>query len=163
MKTKTYFLSVILVGVICFAGGALANKTSTLNPKTKQNLMTAMKGEAFARAKYMLYAQNARLNGNTEVAELFEKTANVERFEHFTQEAKLVGLVGDDNVNLKDAIGGESYEVETMYRDFAKQAKAVGDKAAAALFEEIRKDEAGHRDEFKAALEKLTSKPASGQ
>lgn len=163
MKRKTFFLSIILVGAICFAGGALANKASTLNPKTKQNLMTAMKGEAFARAKYMLYAQHARLSGNTELAELFEKTANVERFDHFTQEAKLAGLVGDDDANLKDAIGGESYEVETMYREFAQQARAAGDKSAAALFEEIRKDEAGHRDEFKAALEKLTAKPPSGQ
>jgi len=40
-----------------------------------------------------------------------------------------------------------------MYLDFAHQ--AVADR-----FEEIRRDEMGHRDAFQAALKKLESKPA---
>jgi rubrerythrin len=39
-----------------------------------------------------------------------------------------------------------------MYRDFALQATAVGDKVAADRFEEIREDEVKHRDAFEAAL-----------
>ena len=39
-----------------------------------------------------------------------------------------------------------------MYRNFAQQAAAAGDKSAADRFEEIRHDEMGHRDAFKAAL-----------
>jgi len=50
-----------------------------------------------------------------------------------------------------------------MYRDFAKQADAAGDKAAAKLFEEIRNDEMKHRDEFQAALNKLVPKVAANQ
>jgi rubrerythrin len=64
-------------------------------------------------------------------------------------------LVGSDAENQKDAIEGESYEVDTMYREFAKEAAASGDNVAADSFEEIRRDEAKHRDAFKAALTKI--------
>jgi hypothetical protein len=46
---------------------------------------------------------------------LFEKTAEVERCEHFAEKAELAGLVGNDADNLKDSIKGESYEIEIMY------------------------------------------------
>jgi rubrerythrin len=117
-----------------------------------------MHGEAFAYAKYMLYAKHARQNGNTELANLFKTAANVERFQHLAEEAQLAGLVGSDADNLKEAIKGESYEVETMYRQFAEQAASAGDKAAADRFEEIRRDETGHRDVFKAALADVEKK-----
>jgi rubrerythrin len=140
---------------------ATAKKTTethgTLNQKTLDNLSTAMHGEAFAYVKYLLYAEHARKSGNKELADLFEKTANTERFEHFAEEAKLAGLVGSDADNLKDAIKGESYEIDTMYLEFAERAKAAGDAAAAARFEEVRHDEITHRDAFKGALAKLES------
>jgi rubrerythrin len=58
---------------------------------------------------------------------------------------------------LNDAIKGETYEVNTMYPNFAKQAAALGDKAAADRFEEIRRDEMTHRDAYQAALKTLES------
>ena len=129
----------------------------TLDQKTLDNLSTAMHGEAFAYVKYLLYAEHARKSGNKELAELFEKTAHTERFEHFSEEAHLAGLVGSDADNLKDATKSESYEIDTMYLEFAQKAKVAGDTAAAARFEEIRHDEMGHRDAFKTALAKLQS------
>ena len=72
----------------------------------------------------LLYAKEAQRNGNTELASLFAQAAKTERFQHFAEEAELAGLVGDNPDNLKDAIEGESYEVDTMYRKFAEQAKA---------------------------------------
>ena len=128
-----------------------------LNHKTIENLSTAMHGEAFAYVKYLLYAEHARKGGNKELAELFEKTANTERFEHFAEEAQLAGLVGSDADNLKDAIQGESYEIDAMYLEFAQKATVAGDAAAAARFEEIRHDEMGHRDAFQIALALLVS------
>jgi rubrerythrin len=128
-----------------------------VNQKTMENLSTAMHGEAFAYVKYLLYAEHARKSGNKELADLFEKTANTERFEHFAEEAQLAGLVGSDADNLKDAIKGESYEIDAMYLEFAQNATVAGDSAAAARFEEIRHDEMGHRDAFKMALAKLES------
>jgi len=152
MKTKVY-MGAALAGALLFAAGHLtATGGSGLSQKTQENLSTAMRGEAFAYAKYKLYAKHAEQNGDAELAELFTTAANIERFQHFAEEAQLAGVVGSDAANLKDAIKGESYEVETMYRQFAEQAASAGDKAAANRFEEIRHDEAGHRDVFKAAL-----------
>ncbi|MBI5091857.1 MAG: rubrerythrin [Candidatus Hydrogenedentes bacterium] len=126
-----------------------------MNPKTQDNLLKAMHGEAFAFVKYTLFAQKARQNGREELAALFETTAQIERLEHFAEEAELAGLVGNDDDNLRDAIQGESYEVDTMYREFAEQASAAGDADAAARFAEVGRDEMGHRDAFKAALQKI--------
>ena len=39
--------------------------------------------------------------GNTELADLFEKTAKAERLEHFAEEAKRAGLIGNDQANLQ--------------------------------------------------------------
>ena len=140
---------------------ATAMKTTethgTLDQETLDNLSTAMHGEAFAYVKYLLYAEHARKSGNKELADLFEKTANIERFEHFAEEAQLAGLVRNDADNLKDAIKGESYEIDIMYLEFAQTAKVAKDIAAADRFEEIRHDEMGHRDAFKIALAKLKS------
>ena len=142
-------------------GAATAKQTTeaqrALDQKTLEDLATAMHGEAFAYVKYVLYGEHARKSGNKELADLFEKTAHTERFEHFAEEAQLAGLVGSDSDNLRDAIEGESYEVDTMYLEFAQRAKAAGDATAAARFEEIRHDEMGHRDAFKTALAKLAS------
>ena len=123
--------------------------------QTAEDLNTAMHGEAFAYAKYTLFAQQARKNGREDLAKLFEDAARTEHLEHFAEEAKLAGLVGSDADNLRNAIEGESYEVDTMYADFARKALAAGDKQVATRFEEIRKDEMKHRDAFKAALDKL--------
>lgn len=135
----------------------------TFDQQTRNNLTTAMHGEAFAYVKYLLYAEQARKSGNKELADLFEQTANTERFEHFTEEARLVGLIGSDADNLKDAIKGESYEIDTMYLEFAQKAMVAGDTAVADRFEEIRHDEMDHRVAFKSALAKLESKPTGRQ
>ncbi|HEX5156787.1 MAG TPA: ferritin family protein [Ktedonobacterales bacterium] len=126
-----------------------------MNAQTQANLLTALHGEAFAYAKYLLYAEHARQQGRKELADLFEATARTELFEHFAEEAELAGLVGDDTANLREAIGGEAYEVDTMYRTFAEQAQAAGDNAAAARFVEVRQDETHHRDAFTEALNRL--------
>jgi rubrerythrin len=128
-----------------------------MQAQTRANLLTAMHGEAFAFAQYMVFAKQARAQGREEVAALFEATAQVEAFEHFAEEAALAGVGGDGTANLRQAIEGETYEVETMYRQFAEQAEAAGDRDAAARFREILGDERGHRDAFAAALATLTA------
>jgi rubrerythrin len=130
-----------------------------MNAKTRENLLTAMHGEAFAYAKYMLFAKRARENGHPEIAELFEKTANVEFLEHFTEEAELAKIVGTDIENLKDAIKGERYEVKEMYKEFADQAEKAHEKAAAERFLEVRRDEMAHKEAFREALARLEAKP----
>ena len=151
-KVVKVAIFILIATTFFMIGSAVARKQGPANKARAENLSTAMHGEAFAYAKYMLYAEHARQTGNNELANLFESSANTERFEHFAEEARLAQLVGSDAENLKDAMSGESYEVETMYREFAEKAAAAGDKAVAERFEEIRRDEMKHRDAFKAAL-----------
>jgi rubrerythrin len=162
MKIKILTGMLIIVATVFMMGSSTTRNGASMNKTTMDNLSTAMHGEAFAYAKYMLYAEQARQNGNAELATLFETAARTERFEHFREEAQLAGLVGSDAENLQNAIKGESYEVDTMYREFAKQAAAAGDTAAADRFEEIRRDEMKHRDEFTAALAQMGKKSAPG-
>ena len=51
-----------------------------MNAQTQANLLTALHGEAFAYAKYMLYAEHARQQGRNDLADLFEATARTELF-----------------------------------------------------------------------------------
>lgn len=155
MKIRLALATWIVAATFLTVGLIHAESEKKMNEQTMKNLTTAMHGEGFAYVKYLLFAEHARQNGNTRVADLFESAAKTERFEHFSEEAELAGLVGSDSDNLKDAIEGESYETETMYREFAQQAKQAGDHKAAERFEEIRLDEAKHRDAFRAALRDL--------
>ncbi len=158
MKLKIIFTAVALAIIFFTIGHITAQSEKRMSEKTMENLSTAMHGEAFAYAKYLLFAQHARRGGDKELADMLEKTAKTERFEHFAEEAKLAGLVSSDSANLKDAIKGESYEAETMYREFSQQAEQAGDHQAAQRFEEIRLDEMKHRDAFAAALHNLEKK-----
>jgi rubrerythrin len=157
MKTKFSLIAAMLVIASFAMGRATADRNPQLHQQTISNLLTAAHGEAFAYAKYMLYAQYARKTGRPDLADLFEKTATMERLEHFADEAELIGLVGRNAENIHDAMKGESYEVDTMYLNFAQQAAALGDKVAADRFEEIREDEMKHLDAFKSALTRIKS------
>lgn len=160
MRLKDWiWLPFLVAGIVIGLSVSQARSKNQLNKKTVQDLQTAMKGEAFAYAKYMLYAEHARKNGHPEIADLFENAANTERFEHFAEEAELAGLVGTDADNLRDAIKGENYESTTMYKQFADKAASYEDVDVSERFEEIRKDEAKHRDTFQSALDKLTAAP----
>ena len=155
MKTKLAIATLAVVATSFTIGHIVAQTEKKLSEKTAGNLSTAMHGEALAYAKYLLFAQHARKDGNTELALLLERTAKTERFEHFAAESKLAGMVGSDADNLQDAIKGENYETTTMYRKFVEQAEQDGDHQVAQRFEEIRQDEMKHRDAFAAALAKL--------
>ncbi|MFI0507345.1 rubrerythrin family protein [Streptomyces albogriseolus] len=142
------------------AGGAPpAPHTSgrSLHAQTLADLATAMQGEAYAYASYGLFAAEADREGLPGVARLFRSTARTELNEHLREAADLAGTVGSNAENLRQAIDGETYEHQVMYRRFADQARQDGDLEAAELFTEIAADEGRHRDAFRAALEAVTS------
>ncbi len=156
-----------LIALGTLAGAALltaavghAEQQQKRAPEVQKDLETAMKGEAFAYAKYMLFAEQARAHGHPDLAALFENTAKTERLEHFREHAELAGVVSpSDADNLRDAIAGEAYETTKMYPEMAARARQAGDSEAAARFSEIGKDESKHRDAFTAALAKLDRAP----
>jgi rubrerythrin len=126
-----------------------------MNPQSRSDVIEALHGEAFAYARYMLFAAKAEAEGESEIAELFRETARVELDEHFAEAARLLGLVGTTADNLRAAIAAESDEVETTYRHFVRNAEEAGETEAAALFAEIREDEIGHRTVLQDALARL--------
>ncbi len=148
-------LTVILGGALFLGGMAYGAK---LQPSTQKDLLAAMKGEAFAYAKYTVFADEARAHGHPNVAALFERTAKTELTAHFATHALQYGLVRDTAANLRNAIDGENYESTSMYPHMATRARSVGDSGVAAIFTAVGKDEAVHRDRFKAALAALRKK-----
>ncbi|MGI5137807.1 ferritin family protein [Streptomyces sp. CA-106110] len=84
-------------------------------------------------------------------------TAQTELNEHLHQAATLAGVVGANAANLRQAINGETYEHQVMYRGFADQACKDGDLEAAKLFTEIAADEGRHRDAYRTALTVVTT------
>jgi rubrerythrin len=130
----------------------------TISARSRRNLMEAMRGEAFAFAKYKLFAKHARNNGDNELADIFDKTADQEYMEHFVEQADLLQLVGTDEQDVTNAIAAESFEVDTLYKRFAEEAREDGDEQVADRFEEIRRDEAFHQLAFHEALIKIQTR-----
>ncbi len=120
--------------------------------KTKENLQAAFAGESQARNKYTFFAQIARKEGYHYIAKIFEETADNER-RHAKDHLKMLDGIGDTATNLKEAMGGEDYEVESMYPEFAKAAEEEGETQAAILFKQIAKIESHHRARYKKLLE----------
>ncbi|MGW5266746.1 ferritin family protein [Microbispora sp. NPDC004025] len=143
------------------ASAATAPHGDDVDPSTRTNVTNAMKGEALAHVTYREYAKQADRENLPEVAGLYRRTAHTELREHLDEQAKLVGLVGDNAANLRDSMSGESYEATKMYKNFAKQARKDGDRQAARLFSEIAKDEAAHHAKFAEAA-KAVADPSSG-
>jgi len=129
---------------------------SELGPKTKANLEAAFAGESQARNKYTYFAKVARKEGYHYIAKIFEETADNERV-HAKDEFKLLGGIGDTATNLEEAMGGEHYETQTMYPDFARDAEEEGHAEAARLFKQIAKVEAEHEARYKKLLDMVNS------
>jgi len=120
--------------------------------KTEDNLKAGFAGESEARNKYDYYAKVARKEGYHYIAKIFEETA-LNEHRHAKDQFVLLGKLGDTAANLQDAVDGENYETTEMYPGFAKDAEAEGQTEAAALFKQIAKVEAHHRDRYQHLLD----------
>jgi rubrerythrin len=119
--------------------------------KTTENLKAAFAGESQARNKYTFFAEVARAEGYHYIAKIFEETAFNE-MQHAKDHLKLLNGIGDTLSNLKEAMGGEDYEVENMYPQFAKEAEEEGQTAAKIAFDQVGKIEAHHRERYKKII-----------
>lgn len=126
--------------------------------KTEANLLAAFAGESQARNKYTYYASKARKDGFTQIAELFEETANNEK-EHAKLWFKLLhGGIGSTAENLLDAAEGENYEWTSpsgMYPRFAAIAEEEGFTELAKKFRMVAEIEKHHEERFRALLKNL--------
>jgi rubrerythrin len=108
-----------------------------MKARTVQNLMSAMKAEAFASAEFLRFAAAARLHEDESMASLFDGAADVGRCQHFAREAELAHLARSEDENLKAAIEATIRQL-AMYDEFIGQAQADGDQTAVGLLEKVR-------------------------
>lgn len=136
---------------------------------TIDNLQTAYNGESNASAKYLAFATEAEASGRADIGTLFRAAAKAEEIHARNHAAvlKKMGVeakadvkapeVGTTEANLVASIKGESYERDTMYPDFIRQAKEAGNAPAARTMNLARTAEAEHARLYQAALDDIGS------
>jgi rubrerythrin len=131
---------------------------------TIQNLMTAYKGESNARARYIAFAVKADADGLQGAASLFRAAAHAEKI-HADNHARVLKQFGGEPTdgvnpvgvnttleNLKTALAGERYEVDTMYPGFLKEATETKNAAAMRTFHFALEAEKAHARLFQEAI-----------
>ena len=104
--------------------------------KTEINLHTALSGEAQAYLRYKWFESKAKQDGYVEIARVFAETAENEK-EHAEIWFRYLGGWSSTENNLGTAAGGEHFEWESMYSQFAKEAREEGFASLASLFERV--------------------------
>ncbi|MGA3263472.1 MAG: rubrerythrin family protein [Terracidiphilus sp.] len=126
------------------------------NATTVQNLLAAFEGESNAHARYTAFAVKADAEGWHGAASLFRAAARAEQI-HAANHARVIKqLDGEAQCvlhaveakttleNLKAALGGEQYEIATMYPGFLEEAEARKNTAAIRSFTGALEAEKAH-------------------
>lgn len=122
--------------------------------KTKDNLKAAFAGESQANRKYLAFAKAAEIEGKNNLAKLFRAVAEGETV-HALNHLRNLGEVKNSVENLKTAIAGETYEIETMYPDFIASAQEEGEKSAEISFSGANEIEKMHQRSYQEALAEI--------
>jgi rubrerythrin len=122
--------------------------------RTEQNLHTAISGEAQAHLRYKWFGKKAKNDGYVAISRLFEETAGNE-MEHAEIWFRYLGGYSSTERNLDAAAGGEHFEWETMYAQFAKEAREEGFETIALLFDKVASVERAHEERYTKNLEKV--------
>ena len=124
--------------------------------KTENNLKEAFAGESQANRKYLAFAQKADDQGHHQAARLFRAAAAAETIHAHSHLQALNGVAGTVE-NLKAAIGGETYEFESMYPPMIADAEAEGHEAALRSFKFANEVEKTHAMLYQKVLDTLDS------
>jgi len=135
--------------------------------RTLDNLQAAYNGESNAHARYVAFAAKADEEGYARVASLFRAAARAEEI-HAANHAVVIEKLGGkpsmtlDEVavkstrdNLAAAIAGETYERDTMYPSFIKQARSDRSKDAIQTLNYAQQAETEHARLYTEALDLL--------
>lgn len=153
------------VAMLAITGAVVACPPASAT--TIENLQTAYNGESNAHVRYMAFARQADKEGYGEVASLFRAAARAEQV-HAMNHAAVIGELGGaakadiqepvvktTRENLEEAIKGESYERDTMYPDFLKQARSDRNTRAVRTLNLAKTAESEHAKLYAAALSNL--------
>jgi rubrerythrin len=113
---------------------------------TVRNLFAAYQGELSTQANYLAFAKQADSDGYHGIASLFRAAARAEQI-HANNQARVLRQMGAEasaNIevsavrstleNLRSALTGESYEIDTLYPSFIDQATAKINSTAVRSF-----------------------------
>jgi rubrerythrin len=121
---------------------------------TVDNLKSAFAGESQANRKYLAFAKKADEDGFHQVAKLFRAVAEAETI-HAHNHLKALGEIKATAENLQAAMGGENYEVNSMYPPMLAGAEVESNKQAARSFRWAMEVEKVHEILYRQVLEKL--------
>lgn len=156
----------LIAAVVLIATAAFGEENPARN-QTIEDLKAAFTGESTASAKYAAFAKKAADESFIRVSKLFEAASKAEAFHAANHKAVLeqLGAVAPEVVpkfevktteeNLQDAIGGESYEVATMYPEMLKNVNASKVTIAGISFNYAFETEKTHQILYTKALEAL--------
>lgn len=155
----------ISVSVLTLSAAVFAGPSASAT--TLENMQSAYNGESNAHARYLAFAKQADSEGYGEVASLFRAAARAEKI-HATNHAAVIQELGTTPLakievpvvkstreNLEAAIKGETYERDTMYPDFLKQARSDRKTAALRSLNLAKTAEAEHAKLYASALANL--------
>jgi rubrerythrin len=134
------------------------------NAVTVRNLLSALEGESNANAKYNAFATKADADGLHGAASLFRAAARAEQI-HAGNHARVISQlggkvafniheieVGSTLENLKTALAGEQYEIDTMYPEFIAEATKHINTAAIRTFHGAMEAEKTHARLYSEAI-----------
>ncbi|GAB6052343.1 rubrerythrin family protein [Magnetospira thiophila] len=132
------------------------------NSVTVKNIEAAFAGESMANRKYLFFARRCRELGATEVAEVFEATAEQETAHAFGH-LDLLFPKSELTVEkmLQMAIDGETYEYTEMYPQFRHLAVQEGNQAAVDEMDEQIAESKEHAAQFQSVLSKAAKRFAA--
>lgn len=125
-----------------------------MNPRTRNNLYTALECDALAAAKYSRFAARARRDDEWELARAFEDAADGDRVEDLVECCDLDGLVNSSADNLRHTIEAE-LNAKTLYSEYAREATEDGDFRVAEIYEAISLDKARRCLRLQALMEEM--------
>ncbi|HEY1209390.1 MAG TPA: rubrerythrin family protein, partial [Terracidiphilus sp.] len=139
------------------------------NAVTIQNLMAAFEGESNAYARYTAFAAKADEEGLHGAASLFRAAARAEQI-HAGNHAHVINQwslraecethpieVKSTLENLKTALNGEQYEIDTMYPGFLEEATARKNTGAIRTFTGALEAEKTHARLYSEAIALLAA------
>ncbi|MBF0544407.1 MAG: rubrerythrin family protein [Candidatus Riflebacteria bacterium] len=130
---------------------------------TKEFLSTAFAGESQAHVKYMIFSEDCAKKGLKNLANLFKAISHAE-FVHAKCHFIALKKLGETTENVKNALDGETYEIEEMYPVYNETAKFQKETDAVRTTFYALEAEKIHATMYQKALELANSKkdyPAS--
>ena len=139
------------------------------NAITVQNLLAAFEGESNAHAKYTAFAAKADEDSLHGAASLFRAAARAEQI-HAANHSRVLHQLGSRSEceihpvevkstleNLKAALNGEQYEIDTMYPGFLEEATERKNTAAIRTFHGALEAEKTHARLYAEAIALLAA------